>query len=120
MNNTEKKSNKKTFSKEPVHNTSEFQIENMKHKIRTVKKKKKKMYNFKNIEEFASVHDDVIVDASNNNVIEGLPTNPIAKFSDDDFEGGKDDIYEPATPPPKPELPEEDEDEAKEKVQKSE
>lgn len=118
MNNTEKKSNKKTFSKEPVHNTSEFQIENMKHKIRTVKKKKKKMYNFKNIEEFASVHDDVIVDASNNKVIEGLPTNPIAKFSDDDFEGGKDDIYEPATPPPKPELPEEDEDEAKGKSPK--
>ena len=41
INTTEKKSNKKTFSKEPVHNTSEFQVENMKHKIQSVKKKKK-------------------------------------------------------------------------------
>jgi len=118
MNNTEKKSNKKTFSKQPTHNTSEFQIENMKHKIQSVKKKKKKMYNYKNIEQLKNIHDDVVVDTSNDTVIEGLPTNPIAKFKDDDFEGGKDDIYEPETPPPQSEMPEDDKDEEKGKSPK--
>ena len=111
INNTEKKSNKKTFSKEPVRNTSEFQVENMKHKIQSVKKKKKKMYNYKNIEQLKNIHDDVATDPSNEPVIEGLPTNPIAQFKDEDFEGGEDDIYEPATPPPKQEVPEKDKDE---------
>lgn len=112
INNTEKKSIKKTFSKEPVRNTSEFQVENMKHKIQSVKKKKKKMYNYKNIEQLTNIHDDVTTDPSNETVIEGLPTNPIAKFKEDDFEGGKDDIYERETPPPKQETPEEDKDES--------
>ena len=98
MNNTEKKS-KKTFSKDPVHNTSEFQVENMKHKIKSVKKKKKKMYNYKNIEELENIHDND-VDSSNDKIIEGMPpTNPIAQFTDDDFEGGEDDIYEPDNSP---------------------
>ena len=97
MNTTEKTSNKKTFSKQPIHNTSEFQVENMKHKIKTVKKKKK-LYNYKNIEQLKNIHDDVIVDNSNNTVIEGLPTSPIAKFQEDDYEGGKDDIYERQEP----------------------
>lgn len=98
MNNTEKKS-KKTFSKDPVHNTSEFQVENMKHKIKSVKKKKKKMYNYKNIEELENIHDNH-VDSSNDKIIEGMPpTNPIAQFTDDDFEGGEDDIYEPESSP---------------------
>ena len=108
MNITEKKSNKKTFSKDPVHNTSDFQVENMKHKIESVKKKKKKMYNYKNIEQLKNIHDDVAVDSSNNTVVEGLPTNPIAQFKDDDFEGGEDGIYEPENPPSSPEAPKSD------------
>ena len=111
INTTEKKSNKKTFSKEPVHNTSEFQVENMKHKIQSVKKKKK-LYNYKNIEQLKNIHDDVTTDPSSEPIIEGLPTNPIAKFKEDDFEGGKDDIYERETPPPKQETPDEDKDES--------
>jgi len=97
---TEKKLHKKTFSKDPNSSASEFQVENMKHKIKSVKKKKK-MYNYNNIEQLQNIHDDVIIDSSNNTVIEGLPKSPIAKFSKDEYEGGDDDIYEPNNPPPK-------------------
>jgi hypothetical protein len=118
MNTTEKTSNKKTFSKEPIHNTSEFQIENMKHKIKTVKKKRK-LYNYKNIEQLKNIHDDVVVDHSTNTVIEGLPKSPIAKFREDEYEGGKDDIYEREEPAPTKDEEDEDEDEGDSESMKS-
>ena len=69
----------KTFSKSP--DTSNFQTENMKHKIRAVHKKKK-CKNFKNIELFENIHESADVPKAKKTVIEGLDTLPIAKFDE--------------------------------------
>jgi hypothetical protein len=81
----------RTFSKSQ--DTSDFQTENMKHKIRAVHKKKKRK-NFKNIELFENIHESA-ADTNDNSekVIEGLAVLPIATFDESDWTEG-DNIYE--------------------------
>ena len=88
----------KTFSKSQ--DISDFQTENMKHKIRTVHKKKKRK-NYKNIELFENIHESA-ADANDNSekVVEGLAVLPIATVDESDWTES-DNIYEggqPATP----------------------
>jgi hypothetical protein len=81
----------KTFSKSP--DTSDFQTENMKHKIRAVHKKKKHK-NYKNIELFENINERA--DDTNDNsekVVEGLAVLPIATFDESDWTQS-DNIYE--------------------------
>lgn len=70
----------------------QFQTENMKHKIRNVHKKKKR-YNYKNIEALENINDTQQLGNDTAPIIEGLQMIPIAKFDDNDWTGG-DDIYE--------------------------
>ena len=79
----------KTFS--DTNNTSNFQTENMKHKIKTVHKKKKSR-NYKNIEPLENIHDNMDNDAEDNDK-EGFAPVPIATFSEDDWTQ-PDNIYE--------------------------
>jgi hypothetical protein len=87
-----------TFSKSP--DTRDFQTENMKHKIRTVHKKKKRK-NYKNIELFENVNESAAdVSDEKEPVVEGLAVLPIATFDESDWTEN-DNIYEggqPATP----------------------
>jgi hypothetical protein len=81
----------KTFSKSP--DTSDFQTENMKHKIRAVHKKKKHK-NYKNIELFENIHESAAETNDNSEkVIEGLAVLPIATFDESDWTQS-DHIYE--------------------------
>lgn len=84
-------SSRKTFSE--TNNKLNFQTENMVHKIKTVHKKKKK-YNYKNIEQLENIHD-ANDDSSPESepIIEGLAVLPVATFSDEDWTKD-DDIYE--------------------------
>ena len=79
-----------TFSKS--HDTSDFQTENMKHKIRAVHKKKKRK-NYKNIELFENIHESTDATDRTDNVVEGLAVLPIATFDESDWTEG-DNIYE--------------------------
>jgi hypothetical protein len=80
----------KTFSKSQ--DTSDFQTENMKHKIRAVHKKKKQK-NYKNIELFENINDSAVVPDETKPVVEGLAVLPIATFDESDWTEG-DNIYE--------------------------
>lgn len=85
------KSPDKTFSDRK--NSSNFQTEHMKNKIKNVHKKKKKG-NYKNIEPLSNIHDDEeINEDSKERVVEGMMGLPIATFSEDDWTQG-DNIYE--------------------------
>ena len=83
-----------TFSKSQ--DTSDFQTENMKHKIRTVHKKKKRK-NYKNIELFENIHEPIGAIDAPENIIEGFDILPIAKFDENDWTEG-DNIYEGGRP----------------------
>jgi len=81
----------KTFSDE--NNTSTFQTEHMKNKIRSVHKKKKKR-NYKNIEPLGDIHDNADdIDDIEEPIVEGMTGVPIATFSEDDWTQ-PDTIYE--------------------------
>jgi hypothetical protein len=80
----------RTFSKSP--NTSDFQTENMKHKIRAVHKKKKHK-NYKNIELLENIHESAVAQDETKPVVEGLAVLPIATFEENDWTEG-DNIYE--------------------------
>lgn len=80
----------KTFSKSQ--DTSDFQTENMKHKIRAVHKKKKHK-NYKNIELFENINDSAVGPEQTKPVVEGLAVLPIATFDESDWTEG-DNIYE--------------------------
>jgi hypothetical protein len=80
----------KTFSNSP--DTSDFQTENMKHKIRTVHKKKKHK-NYKNIELLENIHERAVAPDETKPVVEGLAVLPIATFEENDWTEG-DNIYE--------------------------
>jgi hypothetical protein len=79
-----------TFSKSQ--DTSDFQTENMKHKIRAVHKKKKNK-NYKNIELLENIHESVDAPDKPKPVVEGLAVLPIATFEENDWTEG-DNIYE--------------------------
>ena len=79
-----------TFSKSQ--DTSDFQTENMKHKIRTVHKKKKRK-NYKNIELFENINESSDAHDATKPVIEGLAVLPIATFDESDWTEN-DNIYE--------------------------
>ena len=83
-----------TFSKSQ--DTSDFQTENMKHKIRTVHKKKKRK-NFKNIETLENINEPIGAIDAPENIIEGFDILPIAKFDENDWTEG-DNIYEGGRP----------------------
>ena len=80
----------RTFSKSP--DTSNFQTENMKHKIRAVHKKKKHK-NYKNIELLENIHETAVEPEEKKPVVEGLAVLPIATFDENDWTEG-DNIYE--------------------------
>jgi len=84
----------KTFSKSP--DTSNFQTENMKHKIRAVHKNKKRK-NFKNIETLENINEPIVATDKSEKIIEGLDVLPIAKFDESDWTEG-DNIYEGGRP----------------------
>lgn len=97
---------KKTFSKGKKDNNThikDFQTENMIHKIKNVKKKKKsKKYNFNNIEPLVDIHEkepsDEIIEGFTEGYKEGRPKAKLyetgkGNYSDDMYEGG-DNIYE--------------------------
>ena len=79
-----------TFSKSQ--DTSDFQTENMKHKIRAVHKKKKNK-NYKNIELLENIHESAVAPEEKKPVVEGLAVLPIATFDENDWTEG-DNIYE--------------------------
>ena len=84
-------SSRKTFSE--INNKLNFQTENMVHKIKTVHKKKKK-FNYKNIEQLENIHDTNDDSSPEREpIIEGLAVLPVATFSDDDWTK-EDDVYE--------------------------
>ena len=78
--------------------SDKFQMENIKHKIRTVHKKKKRN-NYKNIEVLNNIHDDDNdTDVPKKKpIVEGLAVLPIATFKDSDWTEG-DNIYEGGSP----------------------
>lgn len=80
----------KTFSKSQ--DTSDFQTENMKHKIRAVHKKKKQK-NYKNIELLENINESAADPEEKKPVVEGLAVLPIATFDESDWTEG-DNIYE--------------------------
>ena len=80
----------RTFSKSP--DTSNFQTENMKHKIRAVHKKKKHK-NYKNIELLENIHETAVEPEEKKPVVEGLAVLPIATFDENDWTES-DNIYE--------------------------
>jgi hypothetical protein len=69
-----------------------FQTENMKHKIRTVHRKKK-CHNYKNIEPLENIHETTTTPTSQQPIIEGLAVLPIATFDESDWTE-QDNIYE--------------------------
>jgi hypothetical protein len=80
----------KRFSKSP--DTTNFQTETMKHKIRAVHKKKKRK-NFKNIETLENINEPIDANDNSETIIEGLDVLPIAKFDENDWTES-DNIYE--------------------------
>ena len=70
-----------------------FQTENMKHKIRTVHRKKK-YHNYKNIEPLENIHETTTTPTTSQPpIIEGLAVLPIATFDESDWTE-QDNIYE--------------------------
>jgi hypothetical protein len=86
-------------TKESIKDSRQFEPEIVIQKMKKIKKtKKNKLLNYKNIETLTNIYDEsstVEKESSTKPVIrEGLSSDGIAHFNDDDYVGGKDNIYE--------------------------
>ena len=76
------------------HNKGFSEPEVITQKIKKIREKKKSKNNYKNIELFDNIHDIDSTSFPGPTIIEGLSEDGIARFSEKDYEGGKDNIYE--------------------------